>query len=72
MIPLSKYINNIILLFYSILPIYCIIHIGNTLLQANLYKTHGFILFNSIVFGGLILILILGIINTNIKLISIS
>ena len=72
MLPLSKYINHIILLFYTILPIYCIIHIGNTLLQANLYTTHGFILFNSIVFGGLILILILGIINTNIKLISIS
>ncbi len=72
MTSISKYINYIILLFYTILPIYCIIHIGNTLLQANLYTTHGFILFNSIVFGGLIVILILGIINTNIKLITIS
>ena len=72
MIPISNYINHIILLFYAILPIYCIIYIGNTLLKANLYTTHGFILFNSIVFGGLIVILILGIINNNLKLISIS
>ena len=72
MTSISKYINHIILLFYIILPIYCIIHIVNTLIQTNLYTTHGFILFNSIVFSGLIVILNLGIINTNIKLISIS
>ena len=69
---ISKYINRIILLFYIILPIYFILNIINTLIKADLYSTHGFILFNSILFGSLVSILIYGIINTNLTLIKIE
>jgi len=61
-------LNSIIILFYSILTIYSILYIFNTLLKANLYTTSGFITFNSIFFGSIIIILFYAIVSTQFKL----
>ena len=61
-------VSKIIIAVYLLIAIYCIIYILNTLSEANLYTTKGFIVFNSILFGSTILILFFAIINTQLKL----
>jgi len=61
-------VSKIIIGVYILIAIYCIIYILNTLSEANLYTTNGFIVFNTILFSGAILIIFFAIINTQLKL----
>ena len=65
---MKNILNKIIIIFYVIVFIYSLYFISNTLIQADLYSTSGYIIFNSIFFISLILIFIYAMFNTQLTI----
>ena len=65
---MKNILNKIIIIFYVIVFIYTLYFISNTLIDADLYSTSGYIIFNSIFFISLILIFIYAMFNTQLTI----